>query len=304
MNKYKVIDVSQWEIDKKGKGYSESYWLIEPESRKEGLFKRPRYNKYYDFQHGEHWAEKIVSEIGKTLEMNMVDIDLDENELLLVWKDPVTRNRIVIGRLWKNDKKFYFEYIRKGEDERGSIDFAVKMGYKPIKMFDVFDKTYSSVKLFAPFINRLDGRDRDNQPFQALKRTGGKLNTDTLEFMRPIEVIEKKRNVTFNVAGWRYYEGDKVINKLSAGDRLQLEIEEDNMYDMHAVEVWTGDKSHKLGYVPAVYSRYIDKVVKNGEYETIIKEVNPEADPHDIIEIEFIGEIVKPKVENNELEVM
>lgn len=26
-----------------------------------------------------------------------------KNELLVVWKDLVTRNRIVIGRLWKQD---------------------------------------------------------------------------------------------------------------------------------------------------------------------------------------------------------
>jgi len=50
-----------------------------------------------------------------------------QNELLVVWKDPVTRNRIVIGRLWKQDDLYHFEYVRDDEDERGSIEYAIEI---------------------------------------------------------------------------------------------------------------------------------------------------------------------------------
>jgi hypothetical protein len=226
-----------------------------------------------------------------------------DNELLVVWKDPTTRNRIVIGRLWKEDGYYHFEYIREGEDERGSIDFAKKMGYQPIKIFETLDKQYTSKTLFAPFLNRLNGKDRKNQPFVVLKRTGGMLNTDTLEFMEPIDEIKEQREVSFNIAGWRYYDGEEAIKKLETGQKLNLEIEEDNMYDMHAIEIWSRNKKYKLGYVPAVYSRYIDKLVKEGEYKAIIKEVNLDEDPYNIVKLRFCGKMVKPKIDNKKFSI-
>jgi len=51
-NKYKILDVSDWKVEDEGKGYSESYWLIDLETRRRGLFKRPKYNSHYDFYYG------------------------------------------------------------------------------------------------------------------------------------------------------------------------------------------------------------------------------------------------------------
>lgn len=225
------------------------------------------------------------------------------DELLVVWKNPITRNRIVIGRLWKEDGKFHFEYIRECENERGSIEKAIKMGYKPIKIFEDIDEKYTSDELFAPFLNRLNGKDRKGEPFEVLKRTGGRLSTDTLEFMEPINEKEKYRTVKFKVAGWRYYEGQNALKSLEVNQKLHFEIEEDNMYDMHAIEIWTNDNEYKLGYVPAVYSRYIDKLVKDGEYEAAIDEINPDAGPYEILKVKFSGEMVKPKVEETKISI-
>ncbi|MEJ6950183.1 HIRAN domain-containing protein [Natronospora cellulosivora (SeqCode)] len=227
-----------------------------------------------------------------------------DNELLVVWKEPVSRNRIVIGRLWKDDENYYFEYIRDGEDERGSIDFAMRMGYKPIKIFDDISKKYISKTLFAPFLNRLNGKDRENNPFEVLKRTGGKLNTDTLEFMLPIDEVKERREVNFKIAGWRYYDGDKVVKGLRSGQNLFLDIEEENIYDMHAIEIWTNDKQYKLGYVPAIYSRYIDKLVKEGKYQAVIEAVNSNDDPYNIVCVRFSGKMVKPKVDKKKITIV
>ena len=226
-----------------------------------------------------------------------------QEELLAVWKDPVSRNRIVIGRLWKENKLFHFKYIRESENERGSIEQAIKMGYKPIKIFEDFDEEYTSDELFAPFLNRLNGKDRKDEPFEVLKRTGGRLSTDTLEFMRPIDEEKRKRTVTFNIAGWSHYDGQKALANLEAGQKLHLEIEEDNIYDMHAVEIWTNDRKYKLGYVPAVYSRYVDKLVEDGEYAASIDDINPEAGPYEIVKVKFSGKMVKAKVEETKITI-
>ena len=231
-------------------------------------------------------------------------ISKHQNELLVVWKDPVTRNRIVIGRLWEKDDLFHFKYIRENENERGSIEQAVKMGYKPIKIFNDFDEEYISDELFAPFLNRLNGKDRKNEPFEVLKRTGGRLSTDTLEFMEPIDEEEKHRTVKFNIAGWRYYEGQNALKSLEIGQKLHLEIEKDNIYDLHAIEIWTNDKKYKLGYVPAVYSRYIDKLVEDSEYEAEIDKINPNAGPYEIVEVKFSGKMVNPKVEETNISIV
>jgi len=230
----------------------------------------------------------------------MVD-DKYQNELLVVWKDPVTRNRIVIGRLWKQDDLYHFEYVRDDEDERGSIEYAIKMGYKPIKIFEDLDQEYTSEELFAPFLNRLNGKDRSNNPFEVLKRTGGRLTTDTLEFMEPIDEEKLCRTVSFNIAGWRHYDGDEALEELESGQELHLEIEADNIYDMHAIEIWTKDKKYKLGYVPAVYSRYIDKLVEDNKYTAQISQIDRKADPYNIVKVDFTGKMVKPKVAKKDL---
>ena len=224
-----------------------------------------------------------------------------DDELLLVWKDPETRNRFVIGRLWKNDNGYYFEYIRENEKERGSVDSAIRFGYEPFKRFSDLSKIYHSAALFIPFLNRLPVKERKNNPFELLKKTGGKLNTDTLEFMQGIEVKEKKRSVLFNIAGWRYYQGEKALENLEVGKRIILKLEKDNMYDSHAIEVWNKNERYKLGYVPAIYSRYIDKLVEENCYDAVIKEVNPNQSADEIVKIEFTGIMVQPKITKLEI---
>jgi hypothetical protein len=226
------------------------------------------------------------------------------NELLVVWKDPITRNRIVIGRLWKRDAKYYFKYIHTEENERGSIEIAVKMGYQPIKIFENIYKIYKANNLFAPFLNRLSGQDRKNKPFDQLRETGGRLSTDTLEFIEPINEIKKERKVSFNIAGWRHYQGDQIIDNFLPDDSLLLKLEDDNLYDNHAIEIWTKDSKYKLGYVPAVYSRYIDQSVKENKYEAIIKEISPNAGSDEKVKIEFCGEMVKPVISKEKVVIV
>lgn len=58
---------------------------------------------------------------------------------------------------------------------------------------------------------------------------------------------------TSPVAGFQYYDGDKVWAQLQQGAVLQLKAEPSNKYDKDAVEIYwqTGDgQNYKLGYLP------------------------------------------------------
>jgi hypothetical protein len=55
---------------------------------------------------------------------------------------------------------------------------------------------------------------------------------------------------TSSIAGFQFYNGEKLWDQLSTGDMLQLIREPDNYYDENAVEIYW--RNSKLGYVPRV----------------------------------------------------
>ncbi len=87
------------------------------------------------------------------------------------------------------------------------------------------------------------------------------------------------------VAGYRYYEGNKVWNKLKVGDRLELRREPQNPYDHKAVEVlWRG---RKLGYIPRVDNSVIAQLMDRGErLEAKIKGLRESPNPWERINLE------------------
>jgi hypothetical protein len=54
---------------------------------------------------------------------------------------------------------------------------------------------------------------------------------------------------TFPIAGWQFYQGDRVLHELREGENLNLVHEPKNQYDQNAVAILTRD-GVKLGYVP------------------------------------------------------
>jgi hypothetical protein len=70
----------------------------------------------------------------------------------------------------------------------------------------------------------------------------------------PSKELRNRGRVLFNVAGWRHYDGEAIIDRLREegwrADKplVQLRLEAGNLYDEYAVEIyWLGNK---LGYVP------------------------------------------------------
>lgn len=82
----------------------------------------------------------------------------------------------------------------------------------------------------------------------------------------------------FYIAGLGYYEGNKIIGMLRAGDELILKREPENEFDDQAVEIYTKDGS-KLGYVPMESNIVLKNLMDNKvTVKAYIKEIDNEAD--------------------------
>lgn len=73
---------------------------------------------------------------------------------------------------------------------------------------------------------------------------------------------------TSPVAGFQYYDGDKIWEQLQVGSQLVLKSEPTNQYDADAVEIYWQDKSgkaHKLGYLPRKQNFAVSQMLQSGQ---------------------------------------
>ncbi len=217
-------------------------------------------------------------------------------ELLLVWKQPQTRQRFLIGRLWKAEDGYHFAYE---QSVPRSVLHAQSAGFHLLEAFPMLDDESRSSRLFPTFRRRVVPSwrsrnlkkvigdldfSRDEDVFEFLRITGGRLPTDTLEFLEPGEYGVQDYHFRFPVAGWRYYEGEQVLCELSIGERVRLELEPDNEWDPNAVRIFSPSGKH-IGYVPAIYSWYLEDAVKAGTYDAVITGVSDAAGPQRRVQI-------------------
>jgi hypothetical protein len=85
----------------------------------------------------------------------------------------------------------------------------------------------------------------------------------------------------FHIAGFAYYEGALVFDKLKIGTKLKLVAEPTNAFDKNAVEIYLDDT--KLGYVPRTFNREISKLLNAGYdiFSVYVQMVNPVAKPEE-----------------------
>lgn len=92
------------------------------------------------------------------------------------------------------------------------------------------------------------------------------------------------------VAGFSYYDGERVWERLRAGDKLILKREPSNPYDEKAIEIYWRDK--KLGYVPRVDNSVIAQMMDRGEKLTCsITWLKVSDDPWERIGIKIEAEV-------------
>ncbi|WP_035294144.1 HIRAN domain-containing protein [Clostridium sp. KNHs214] len=193
--------------------------------------------------------------------------------IYLIWKDYKTRQRYVIGELSKNGK-YQFNY--RIED----VNKAIENGFEPLVAFPDINDVYESHDMFPAFSSRLPDKRRKDvkeilakyqlekyDTFELLKKSGGKLPTDSLEFIDPIFLDENNIERDFYIAGVRHYDYcDKKIKHerfiLEINEKLILERECNNSHDKYAVKVM--NKENKvIGYIPVFFSKEISEAIKN-----------------------------------------
>lgn len=191
--------------------------------------------------------------------------------IYLVWKDHNTRQRYIVGELSRNGK-YEFKYRIK------DVNKAINNGFEPLIAFPSIDEVYESYDIFPAFSSRLPDKRRKDvkeiltkyklevyDAFELLKKSGGKLPTDSLEFIDPIFLEETNIEREFYIAGARHYDyckgENKSINfKLSISEELILEKDINNEHDEYAVKV--KNKGNKgIGYIPMFFSKEISEAI-------------------------------------------
>lgn len=202
----------------------------------------------------------------------------DRDYIYLIWKDYKTRQRYIIGELSKNGK---YEFKYRLED----VDNAIQKGFESLIAFPNINEVYENYDIFPAFSSRLpDKRRKDAKEilakyklekydaFELLKKSGGKLPTDSLEFIDPIFLDETNIEREFYIAGVKYYdycnEKDKYINfKLEINESLILKKDINNKNDMYAVKVM--NKENKvLGFIPNFFSKAVSEAINNSRQIT------------------------------------
>ncbi len=96
-------------------------------------------------------------------------------------------------------------------------------------------------------------------------------------------MYEPSRHVmTFDVAGFQFWDGATVVGSIQAGDELELVPEPDNPHDPEAVALrWRGTK---LGYVPASQNHLVALLAHFGHGDVLecrVIKADPKLDPWD-----------------------
>lgn len=154
-------------------------------------------------------------------------------ELWLIWQNPHSRQRYHAGTLAHKENAYSFTYVLDGPR---TLTDALEDGYRLHLAFPERHKIYRSQALFNAFSRRLPDPNRPDfprilnrvglspghTPMDLLRATGGRLATDTYEFVPPTTLHNGKFDINFTVAEWRYYDGDTVSGKLRLNRHYRL----------------------------------------------------------------------------------
>ena len=224
------------------------------------------------------------------------------NELWLIWKEPLSHKRFKIGILIKLNDGYEFSYV---DPELGE---ARKVGFNCFPGFNDLSKTYKNNELFINIASRLPNKgridyleilnsynlDKESSDFDILKATRGRTLTDNYEFVPAFDL----NKIEFDVAGTRHC---KDINKckdfLKINRVLYLEPEPNNKNDENAVKVVLKEngKLYHLGYVPRYYSKeLLNELNKGAKYSAMIQNLkfnSPFSDENIVANVKLIFDV-------------
>ena len=204
-------------------------------------------------------------------------------ELLLAWREPKSREWIVVGKLWFKDNRYYFGYTR-GVNKALNSDNLILFG----SMQDI-NQLYVSDEIFPIFKNRLFQKNRpeyrdyldwlgfDNSkeilPLDELARTNGIRATDSLQLFEIPKPQDGKYIVYFYSHGLRHLPKcyQDRLKHLKEKERLFILKDIQNRVDKDALMLRTDDPSELVGYCPRFYAKDFNKLIElNGEDKVVV----------------------------------
>lgn len=192
------------------------------------------------------------------------------DRLLVIWGEPSTGSRHVIGHLARSSGEFRFWY-------ETDLANAKERGFQMLPEFPArrrADDPYVERYLFALFAERIPaptrrdaagmlaawGVEHPDDQFEVLARSGGLRATDRLElaeYRAPDDDLSEP--LEFRIAG-----RSRIVDAapLAVGDAVSLRREPDNEVDPAAVVV---DRlGRRAGYVPRQYTALLGRLLDGG----------------------------------------
>ena len=236
------------------------------------------------------------------------------NELCLLWQNQKTRQWYHVANLFLlEDSTYAFSYENKKE-KRG-LKEAIVNGYHLHPSFPDTEKTYYSKKLFSTFARRLPNKSRqdyvallelnnlskESSEFEILAATGGRLISDSYEFVEPIRREGNQFVFEFYARGWRHWNtAGKVINNLND---VYLEVDANNEEDVDAVAV--KDREGIIGYVPAFYSEFVkNMLLEDADFKINNVIFDEKAASHNKVKLTISGQVTDKMLNNQEFDLM
>lgn len=116
-----------------------------------------------------------------------------ENAIWMMWKN-VEGDSFKVGELTRREEKYYFKYDIVG------VEKAKEYGFVPLPNLPIINVEYFREELFSSFSKRLPWHGKKDvssvlkqydleqyDAFELLKKSGGKISTDSFEFISPFD---------------------------------------------------------------------------------------------------------------------
>ena len=94
----------------------------------------------------------------------------------------------------------------------------------------------------------------------------------------------------FSVAGFYFYDGPKLLERMKPGEEITMKLEPDNVEDEYAVELYYNDIM--IGHIPRSDNRHIFRLLaQKQDLICTIRQVNPDEETWHMckVKVEMVG---------------
>lgn len=211
------------------------------------------------------------------------------SSLILSWMEPLnssapqSRSRCAVGELFRDSEGISFRYLTKNP----SFSKAVSKGFVEFPAFPLTDPAYVFKNTMDFFSRRLPDKDRPDistylksfgldpdgsyDDFTLLGLTGGRVTSDSFEFVDPLTNITSQFTTLLDVAGVRHYPNG--LKTSVVGTKVSFMHDAENKSDPNAIKI-INNANEQIGWVNALQCEAILPAVKKNNVAGKIFRIN------------------------------